>query len=109
MDNIGEILSSLSDEDVENLKGMAKELFSGEDNAGGALPDMLSGLDPGLLTSLLTPAEDERTKLIKSLKPLLSEERRHRADEAVRLLHLISLLPVLKQSGILDKFLGDIE
>ena len=106
MDNIGDILSSLSEEDMENLKGMAKELFDSSDSGSPpALPD-LGGLDVGLLSKLMMPREDERTKLILSLKPLLSEERRRRADEAVRLLQLVNLLPALKESGILEKFLG---
>ena len=108
MDNIGDILSSLSEEDMENLKGMAKDLFaSSEGGTTPALPD-LAGLDVGLLSKLMAPREDERTKLIESLKPMLSEERRHRADEAVRLLQLVNMLPALKESGILEKFLGGI-
>ena len=30
MDNIADILSSLSDEDMQTLKGMAQDLFGGE-------------------------------------------------------------------------------
>ncbi|MBR2591092.1 MAG: hypothetical protein IKE65_09255 [Clostridia bacterium] len=108
MDNIGDILNSLSDEDMQNLKGMAKQLFSSEGEQAAGVPD-LGGMDIGMLTSLLKPREDERTKLIASLKPMLSEERRHRADEAIRLLHLASMLPALRESGILEKLLGDID
>ena len=107
MDNIGEILNSLSEEDMQNLKGMAKELFSADGGQAASVPD-LSGMNIGSLTSLLKPGEDERTKLIASLKPMLSEERQHRADEAIRLLHIVSLLPALRKSGILEKLLGDI-
>ena len=106
MDNIGDILSSLNEEDMENLKGMAKELFASSDSdSSPALPD-LSGLDVGLLSKLMMPREDERIKFIQSLKPMLREERRHKADEAVRLLQMAGMLPILKESGILEKFLG---
>lgn len=105
MDNISDLLSSLSEEDMENIKAVAKDLFSGEDGGAAPRPE-LAGMDLSTLGALMKPAEDERTRFIRSLKPLLSEERRHRADEAVRLLQLVSLLPVLRQSGILENFLG---
>ena len=100
---ISEILSSLSSSDMENLKAVAQDLFSSEkSDDSGTLPN----LDLSALTSLMKPKEDERTKLIGALKPLLSEERQRRADEAIRLLHLASMLPALRESGILDKLLG---
>lgn len=45
---------------------------------------------------------DKNTDLILALKPLLRPERQARADQAVKLMKLISLLPALKESGILD-------
>lgn len=44
---------------------------------------------------------DERSDFIMALKPLLSEERRKKADEAIKLIKLISVLPVLKEQGIM--------
>ncbi len=49
--------------------------------------------------------ENPNTTLLKSLKPLLKEERRHKVDEAVRIMKLISLLPTLRESGILNNLL----
>ena len=40
--------------------------------------------------------EDDRTKFIAALKPLLSEDRRKKADEAMRFLRLMDTLPLLK-------------
>ena len=40
--------------------------------------------------------EDSRTRLISDLKPLLSEERRKKADEAIKFLQLMEFLPLLK-------------
>ena len=103
MDNIGDIISSLSDSDIENLKDMAGKLFSSDDNsgenAGVSLPLELGAL------GALTGAEDERCALIKSLRPMLSEQRRKKADEAIKLLKLASIIPLLKESGILKDFL----
>lgn len=104
MDNIGDIISSLSESDIENLKDMAGKLFSDEEseNGAGALPLNLGAL------GALTGSEDERCALIKSLKPMLSESRRKKADEAIKLLKLASLVPLLKESGVLKNFLEDI-
>ena len=52
-------------------------------------------------------AETPSTAFLRSLRPLLKEERRHKVDEAIRILHLMSLLPVLQQSGVLQGLLGD--
>jgi hypothetical protein len=38
---------------------------------------------------------DSRTRLIEALKPLLSEKRRAKADEAMRMMKLFELLPML--------------
>ena len=102
MDSINEIISSLSEDDIENLKGIAKDLFSGED-------ELPFGKDAGLniagLGKMLSASDDDRCKLIKALKPMLSEERQKRADEAIRLLKLASMLPAIRQSGILNNLL----
>lgn len=50
--------------------------------------------------------DNPNTVLLKSLKPLLKEDRRHKVDEAVRIMKLLSLLPVLRESGMLKGLLG---
>ena len=40
--------------------------------------------------------EDYRTRLIEDLKPMLSDERKQKADEAVKFLQLMEVLPLLK-------------
>ena len=44
--------------------------------------------------------DDERTRLIMALKPLLSQPRRQRADEALQLMRLLEVLPLLGNSGL---------
>ncbi len=41
--------------------------------------------------------ENDSTRLINALKPFLSEKRRQRADQAVKLLAVLKLLPMLKE------------
>ncbi len=117
------ILSSLSSEDINNLKNIAGSILGGEekrnsesvhqkDNSGGlnglgnidfsslGLPNMneLSKLLP-LISEF--NKHDEREDFLCALKPLLSEERRKKADEAVKLIKLVSLIPILKEKGIM--------
>lgn len=95
MDNIEDILRALAEESPEDDS-------SGQENSGKGL---FSGIDLGtmakaasLLGAAASPNDDE--KLLLALKPLLREENRGKVDTAVRLLKLISLIPLLKESGI---------
>lgn len=95
MDNIEDILRALAEESPEDDS-------SGQENSGEGL---FSGIDLGtmakaasLLGAAASPNDDE--KLLLALKPLLREENRGKIDTAVRLLKLISLIPLLKESGI---------
>ena len=64
------------------------------------LPDMsqFSNLLP-LLSAL--NSRDEREDFICALKPLLSDERRKKADEAMKFVKLLSIIPLLKEKGIM--------
>ncbi|ADU27680.1 hypothetical protein [Ethanoligenens harbinense] len=70
------------------------------DGAGG-LP-----FDPGLLVKLqqamsLVRQDDPRIAFLIALKPNLSEQRRQRVDEAVRMLRLVHLVPFLREQHFL--------
>ena len=49
---------------------------------------------------------DRNIQLLESLRPFLEEERQKKADEAVKLLHLMRLAPLLQESGILKQLTG---
>ena len=44
--------------------------------------------------------ENDDTRLLQALRPYLHGEREHRLDDAVRLLQLTRLLPLLQTEGI---------
>ncbi len=44
--------------------------------------------------------DDPRIDLLLALKPNLSDPRQKKVDEAIRILRLLSLLPLLRDSGI---------
>ena len=120
--DIGSILSSLSSEDINNLKNVANSILGGEnsqeqerkehpknkDNADFKMPDLSSlGLPDMSQFSNLLPllsalnSRDEREDFICALKPLLSDERRKKADEAMKFVKLLSIIPLLKEKGIM--------
>lgn len=125
------ILNSLTPDDIENLKQTAASVLGGgnieppkkepeiknnkqapnqfeiEDllkNIGGSnsfgMPDLsqLSAIIPILQAF---NSHDERLDFINALKPLLSEERQKKADEATKLVKLMSVLPLLRERGIM--------
>lgn len=49
-----------------------------------------------------TNKEDDSTKFLLALKPLLSESRRKRIDESIKMLHMIRLIPLLKNQELLS-------
>lgn len=110
MDNINDILSSLTDDDIENLKAAASSLFASdekeekaESGGFGGMPDFSSLLGNAQMMAKLSSImgamnrTDSRTNLIEALKPLLSEKRRRRADEAMQMMKLFELLPMITQ------------
>ena len=49
--------------------------------------------------------EDDAARLLAALRPLLNEARQKKLDEAGRILKLLRLLPLLRESGILQNIL----
>jgi hypothetical protein len=45
--------------------------------------------------------EDDSTRFLRALRPLLGDERQKKLDEAVKILQMMRMLPLLKGSGIL--------
>lgn len=107
MPDIENILSSLGEDDIQALKKAAESIFGEggapeprQEQAGmpgfGDLfnnPEMLSKIST-IMSAMNKP--DSRSNLIAALKPLLSESRRKRADEAMQMLRLIEIMPMLQ-------------
>ncbi len=121
--DIGEKLNEIMSDPaaLENLKQVADSLFSG--GQGNAAPsentpalkpsggdDLFGGVDPAAIMSVIgalkSETNDDRSRLLYALKPYLSEKRRERVDGAVKILKVISVLPTLKEQGILKNLLG---
>ena len=107
-------------DEMEQIKAMAQSLMQGGDtqNAGGQNPQSGNDFPPfsadglgdiadigsimNVLKLLKNSGTDNRSNLLMALKPHLAPERRERVDKAVKILKLVSLVPILKQQGILD-------
>lgn len=125
--DISELLSSVSPEDMEKLKAVAASLMQSNNSpasktenpptasaagqnsvvsASDAQPAS-APIDAGLISGIaavgkLMNTDDDRIRFIEALKPLLSENKRQKADEAEKLLRLMTILPALKDSGLLN-------
>jgi hypothetical protein len=120
MDDLSSMLSQLLSNPgaLDKVKGLAGLLGGG----GGAAPEQspaplpqaeqnspLEGLDGDMLQMVMKFApllssfrqEDDSTRLLHALRPLLGEERQKKLDEGTKLLQMMRMLPLLKNSGIL--------
>ena len=111
-DAIENIINSMSQKDIEDLTAMASQLFSGDNSNSSSNPnssprpehnDPIDGIDfdtitkiASVLGKLSSQPKNPGCELLTALKPMLSPERRHKADEAIKMMRLISLLPLLK-------------
>ena len=117
MDDIaGKLSEFLQDpEAISRLKGIAENLLGGQNeqnntptetaNDSFSLPnDFDLGKIMGLMSVFKNQQQDRRSELLLALKPHLSEHRREKVDQAVKLLKIIALLPALREQGLFDIF-----
>lgn len=106
MDNIADLLGNLSDADLDALKATAENLFAAgsggkkpppKPDLGGISPEMIGKI--GRIVQTMQGAQDARAELIAALKPYLSAPRQKRADEAMQMLRMLDILPLL-ESGL---------
>lgn len=117
MDELSAKLAELLNdpESMNRVRQMAENILgeSGGDPPSPEPPGDLSGigemLDGGELNSIISviskmksASDDSRVQLISALRPHLSEERKKRADTAIKILKLLDLLPLIKDSGLMN-------
>lgn len=104
MKQIRELADMLSGQTVsappqENQTTAALSALSGSNTTGPPTPDIAALLKLGAIAKE-TCANDKNIALLQALKPLMKEENQHKIDKAIRLLKLLDLYPVIKQSGL---------
>lgn len=120
MDDITEKLTQLLNDPagMEQIRSMAEGLFGQGGVPGlppqqkapapmGELSELMQGVRPEQMGSLLKIAralgsvrEDDRTRLLLALRPHLTGKRQERIDQAVKLLKIASILPMIGESGL---------
>ncbi len=113
MDDISEKLAGILNdpESMERVRRMAEGLL-GEQPAeektnaltlGEGMPtaDEMQKI-MHIVTMLKSKGNDSRTKLLLALKDNLSPPKKEKVDTAVKILRLIDILPLLKESGIFN-------
>lgn len=99
---LGSETSAAQKEPPKQPDGISSLLSSLGNNQSSSAPNadmigMMMKLAP-LLGSM--NEENDSTRLLYALKPFLSEKRRRRIDQSVRLLGIMRILPLIKESGI---------
>ena len=101
MQQLGQMAASLG-------LGAPAQSSSNEAAPCGGLPDLSAvlgaapretkpAIDPSLLLKL---QPSPGVELLRALRPLLSEKRAKKVDDAVRIMQLVQLLPTLKEIGL---------
>lgn len=101
MADLQELLSSISDEDMARIKNMAESIMGKSENTSAPEKNTELPLDMNSISKIMNimgkmGTDNYRARLINDLKPLLSEERRQKADEAIKFLQLMEILPLLR-------------
>lgn len=118
MDDLSEMLAGILNdpESLEQVRQMAENLMGGseekaEKNSVGDISSLFGDGGPdiaqmgtiiNILSQLKSRGNDNRAQLLLALKPHLSPPKREKVDTAVKLLKIIDILPLLKDSGILN-------
>lgn len=111
MDDLSAKLSEiLGDEDsMRRVQELASQLLSKDAAKTEGQTDDNDGVDMGKLISVVSKlknkGDDDRTRLLLALKPHLSSERAKRVDTAVKLLKIIDLLPLIKETDLFSGIL----
>lgn len=124
MDNLNDIINSLSADDINMLKGVASSILGDstdtteqqkpqQNNIQQNTPQQsgvpalaglgLDGIDFNMIMKAKTIFEkmnntnNKNVDLIMALKPHLSPETQNKADQAMRILKLFEVLPLLRE------------
>lgn len=124
MDALSDTIQSLlqDPQSMAQIQSLAQSLGLGDaipaKSEAGLPATLLSAASPNapeqqMMSALMKAApllsaanrEDDAARLLSALRPLLNEARQKKLDEAGRILKMLRLLPLLRESGILQNIL----
>ena len=112
MDDLSEKLAGILNdpESMERVKKIAESIL-GEDNSkptaspfeniGEALGGEEISAIISIITKLKSSGNDPRSQLLTALKPHLSSPRQEKVDTAIKILKMLEIMPLIKDSGII--------
>lgn len=101
--------------DLSGLAGALGALGGQQDQGQNSLGALAGLADNAQLLGMVTRLapllgqagrEDDSTRLLRALRPLLGAERQKKVDEALKILQMLRLLPLLKESGVFSGLLA---
>ncbi len=103
---MGKFEELLSDEEsVKQLTELAQMFMNESGNGEGrSIPDIESVMKLSGLVGAFSQS-DKNSELLLALKPHLSAERQQKVDKAIKLLKLIAVWNMAKESGLLDNII----
>lgn len=110
MDNLSEKINSLLSDPgaMAQIQAMASSLgLGGEANPPAPTKNNAELASLSALAPLITMGqqEDDSTRLLSALRPLLSAEKQDKLDKALKMLRLMRMIPFIKESGILSSLM----
>lgn len=112
LDNINDIISSLSNDDIDMLKGVAASILGdggtpekkqSKEQAQSQLALNTDSIDFNMIMKAkslfdkMNNTPNKNADLIMALKPHLNPETQNKADQAMRILKLFEILPLLRE------------
>ena len=116
MDDLGEKLAGILNdpESMERVRKMAENILGSQnepqqENPASPLGDIsgMLGSDElqgiiSIISRLKSSGNDPKTQLLYALKPHLSKPRREKVDTAIKILKMLELLPLIKDTGLFN-------
>ena len=109
-DSFGDIISSLSPEDIASLQSMAQNLFGGDTKkeepkkppqspppSSGSFDFASMAKIASIMSLFSNEQKDPRCDLLNALRPLVASEKQQKVDQAVKMLRLLAVLPKIKE------------
>ena len=113
MDDLGEKLAGILNdpESMERVRKMAESILGETEekeapppNPIGDFSNILGMEELGNIISIINKLKesgnDPKAQLLYALKPHLSEPRREKVDTAIKILKLIEIFPLIKETGL---------
>ncbi len=108
-DNLENIINSLSPEDMQQLSDIAQSFMGAgkdknENHRQAHQQQKDPGFDPQMMSKIMhimnmlsNQKDSPGCDLLRALRPMLSPEKQKKTDEAINMLRILSLLPLINE------------